>query len=125
MQRRAPKSELIGEAEALSASTDWGATSRAYRDLMTRWKAVGPASKQDDDALWQRFPRRPGCLLHARDAANADLDREYAGNAQVKRELLGEAERLLPGDGRPRRARGVSLHRGPLGRCRQSTRAPT
>ena len=93
---KSAKEKLIGEAEALSASTDWGATSRAYRDLMTRWKAVGPASKQDDDALWQRFRAAQDAFFTARDAANADLDREYAGNARVKRELLSEAERLLP-----------------------------
>lgn len=93
---KSAKETLIGEAEALSASTDWGATSRAYRDLMTRWKAVGPASKSDDDALWQRFRAAQDAFFTARDAANADLDREYAGNAEVKRELLGEAERLLP-----------------------------
>lgn len=92
---KSAKETLIGEAEALSASTDWGATSRAYRDLMTRWKAVGPASKSDDDALWQRFRAAQDAFFTARDAANADLDREYAGNAEVKRELLGEAERLL------------------------------
>lgn len=93
---KSAKEKLIGEAEALSASTDWGATSRAYRDLMTRWKAVGPASKSDDDALWQRFRAAQDAFFTARDAANADLDREYAGNAEVKRQLLGEAERLLP-----------------------------
>src|SRR5699024_906616 len=37
------KEKLIVEAEALSDSTDWGPTSRKYRDLMQRWKQAGPA----------------------------------------------------------------------------------
>src|SRR6204780_4179560 len=35
---RARKEELVSRAEELSASTDWGATASAYRELMRSWK---------------------------------------------------------------------------------------
>src|SRR5690349_7668720 len=36
---RQAKEELCERAEQLSSSTDWGATSAAFRDLQTEWKA--------------------------------------------------------------------------------------
>jgi hypothetical protein len=90
------KEKLIGEAEALSSSTDWGPTSGAYRDLMTRWKAAGAAPRNVEDKLWKRFRAAQDVFFTARDEANAALDQEYEANALVKDQLLVEAEKLLP-----------------------------
>ena len=95
---RVVKEKLVVEAEALADSTDWGATARAYRDLMGQWKAAGPAQKDVDDALWKRFRAAQDTFFGARDAENAKLDTEYAANAEVKRALLVEAEKLVPVD---------------------------
>ncbi len=90
------KEKLIAEAEALSSSTEWGPTSGAYRDLMTRWKAAGSAPRNVEDKLWKRFRAAQDVFFQARDAANAALDEEFAANAVVKEQLLVEAEALLP-----------------------------
>ena len=90
------KEKLVSEAEALSTSTDWGYTAGAYRDLMTRWKAAGRASRKDDDALWARFRAAQDRFFQARDAENAVIDAEYGENLKVKEELLAEAEALVP-----------------------------
>ncbi|WP_017933614.1 DUF349 domain-containing protein [Nocardioides sp. Iso805N] len=93
---RAVKERLAAEAEALATSTDWGATAGRYRDLMRQWKAAGPAPKDIDDALWKRFRGAQDLFFGARDEANAAVDAEFAGNAEVKEQLLVEAEALLP-----------------------------
>lgn len=90
------KEKLVVEAEALSSSTDWGNTSRAYRDLMQRWKAAGPAPKAIDDQLWKRFRAAQDQFFGSRDAANAAIDSEFAENAVQKEAVLAEAEALLP-----------------------------
>jgi hypothetical protein len=90
------KQKLIEEAEALSNSTDWGATSAAYRDLMQRWKAAGSAPRNTEDKLWKRFRAAQDVFFHAREAANAAQESEFADNAEVKRQILLEAEALLP-----------------------------
>jgi len=93
---RGAKERLVKEAEALADSTDWGPTAGRYRDLMRDWKAVGPAPKDVDDALWKRFRTAQDTFFGARDATNAALDAEYAANAEVKEQILAEAEALLP-----------------------------
>ncbi|MGO4258601.1 DUF349 domain-containing protein [Marmoricola sp. RAF53] len=93
---RVVKERLAKEAEALAGSTDWGGTAAAFRGLMQEWKAAGPAPKDVDDALWKRFRGAQDVFFGARDAANAELDQEFAANAEVKQALLVEAEALLP-----------------------------
>lgn len=93
---RAVKERLVVEAEALADSTEWGPTAGRYRELMRQWKAAGPAPKNVDDALWKRFRGAQDTFFGARDAANAELDEEYAANAEVKEKILVEAEALLP-----------------------------
>ncbi|MGZ4490294.1 MAG: DUF349 domain-containing protein [Nocardioidaceae bacterium] len=93
---RVVKEKLVVEAEALASSTEWGSTSAKYRDLMRQWKDAGPAPKGVDDQLWKRFRGAQDTFFGARDAANAEQDKEFAANAERKEALLVEAEALLP-----------------------------
>ena len=95
-QARAVKEGLVAEAEALASSTDWGPTTRAYRDLMTRWKAAGPAPKPVDDALWRRFRAAQDTFFSARNSATSERDAGERAALEVKQALLVEAEALLP-----------------------------
>lgn len=90
------KERLAAEAESLAGSTDWGPTAGRFRDLMREWKAAGPAPRDVDEKLWRRFRGAQDQFFGNRDAANAELDKEYAANAEVKEKLLVEAEALLP-----------------------------
>ncbi|WP_371287078.1 DUF349 domain-containing protein, partial [Mycobacterium sp. PS03-16] len=91
---RQAKEALCERAEALSGSTEWGATSAAFRDLLTEWKAAGRAAKDVDDALWQRFKAAQDTFFSARNAASAERDAEFKANAAAKEALLAQAEAL-------------------------------
>jgi Domain of Unknown Function (DUF349) len=93
---RVIKEKLVAEAEALAGSTDWGPTTGAYRDLMTRWKAAGPAPRDVDELLWKRFRGAQDRFFMAKQAALSEQDSELRTNAQAKEKLLAEAEALLP-----------------------------
>lgn len=93
---RVVKEKLAAEGEELATSTDWGPTAGKFRDLMRDWKAAGPAPRDVDEALWKRFRGAQDAFFGARDAANAETDKEFAANAEVKEALLVEAEALLP-----------------------------
>jgi hypothetical protein len=95
---RQTKEALCERAEALADSTDWGPTAAAFRDLLTDWKAAGRASKDVDDALWQRFKAAQDIFFTARNALSAERDAEFRANAEAKEALLAEAERLDTSD---------------------------
>jgi len=93
---RAAKEKLVEEAEALSDSTDWVSTARAYRELMRAWKEAGRAGRDAEAELWKRFRGAQDKFFGARSEAFAARDAEFRGNAEVKEELLKEAQALLP-----------------------------
>ena len=93
---RQTKERLVTEAEALAGSTDWGPTTGAYRDLMTRWKAAGPAPRGIDEALWKRFRAAQDTFFAAKSAAFEEQDSEFKANAEAKEALLAEGEKILP-----------------------------
>ena len=91
---RQVKEALCEQAEQLSDSTDWGATSAVFRDLLAQWKAAGRAAKDVDDALWHRFKAAQDTFFGARNAAHAERDAEFNANATAKEALLAEAEKI-------------------------------
>jgi hypothetical protein len=95
---RQAKERLCERAEELVGSTDWGATSAAFRDLLAEWKAAGRAAKDVDDTLWQRFKAAQDTFFAARNAASAERDAEFRANAQAKEALLAEAEKIDTSD---------------------------
>ncbi|MEU1901155.1 DUF349 domain-containing protein [Nocardiopsis dassonvillei] len=102
---RAEKERIVVEAEALSGSTDWGATARAYRDLMQRWKRSGRADRASEDKLWARFKAAQDTFFDARNATFAERDAELRVNAEAKERILAEAQAEIPKISDPRRAR--------------------
>ena len=94
-QARKIKEELVERAEALKDSTDWGHTARAYRDLMTEWKAAGRAPREVDDKLWERFRAAQDHFFEARNAINAERDRKFEANAEAKNALIAEYDSLI------------------------------
>ncbi len=103
------KEDLVRRAEALSSSTDWGATSRAYRDLMAEWKAAPRAGRAEDDKLWARFRAAQDVFFSARTAADSVRSEDESRNLAAKVALLEKAEALVP----PKDLRGA---RDELGR---------
>jgi hypothetical protein len=91
---RQAKERLCEQAEELSDSTDWTATSAEFRKLLTEWKAAGRATRDVDDALWRRFKAAQDSFFTARNAATAEKDAELRANATAKEALLAEAEKL-------------------------------
>jgi hypothetical protein len=103
---RVIKEKLVIEAEALAGSTDWGPTTGAFRDLMARWKAAGPAPRDVDELLWKRFRGAQDRFFVAKQATLSEQNTEFRVNAQAKEKLLSEAEALLPVND-PRAARAA------------------
>lgn len=91
-EARTAKEAIIAEATPLADSTDWGQTSRDFRDLMQRWKAAGPAQREIDDKLWKQFRALQDRFFDARNAAQNAQDEEFHGNQVAKEALLDQFE---------------------------------
>src|SRR5450432_1901391 len=97
----AQKEKLASEAETLAQSTDWTPTANRYKSLMVQWKAAPRASKDVDEALWQRFRTAQDTFFSRRIAALEEREAEFRGNQEAREALLAEAEAIDPGAGLP------------------------
>lgn len=89
------KEKIIAEARGLASSSDWGPTAGAFRDLMARWKAAGPAPRDVDDALWTEFRAIQDEFFNARQSVLSEQDSEFRGNQEAKEALLSAAEATI------------------------------
>ena len=115
---KARKEELVVEAEKLAESDDWGPTAARFRDLMVEWKAAGRAQKDADDTLWQRFRGAQDAFFARRSASFSERDAEFVANAEAKKALLDEAEKINTPDPARRPGR-AARDPGALGGDRQ------
>ncbi|WEV71849.1 DUF349 domain-containing protein [Bifidobacterium sp. ESL0790] len=90
------KEEIISEANEIKDSTDWGATSHQFNELMDRWKAAGRAGRKEDDELWARFREACDVFFNARQADRDQMSSNEKENLAKKEELLKKAEALVP-----------------------------
>lgn len=90
------KRELIAQAEALSASTDWAGTARKLRDLLGDWKNAPRGSRADEDKLWKRFKAAQDAFYAAKTAADSAAEEVLKVNVPAKEALVEQAEKLMP-----------------------------
>ena len=88
-RHQAEKESLCERAEALAAEPERGHTKK-FRELQTEWKRIGPAPREVEQALWERF--RGAC-----DRFFAWLDGPRLENLRRKEALCEELEALLAG----------------------------
>ncbi len=94
---RLAKEAIVAEAREIAATSEWGAGAGAFRDLMTRWKAAGPAPREIDDALWAEFRAIQDDFFARRTDAATATNAEFSQNLEAKLALLAEAEKdILP-----------------------------
>jgi hypothetical protein len=90
------KEKLATEAESLAQSTEWTPTANRYKSLMVQWKSAARASKDVDEALWQRFRTAQDTFFTRRTAALEERETEFRANQEAKEALLVEAEAIDP-----------------------------
>ncbi|MBI2566900.1 MAG: DUF349 domain-containing protein [Candidatus Schekmanbacteria bacterium] len=89
---------LCERAEAVTQSTDWKETADALKALQAEWKLVGPAPKEESEALWKRFRTACDAFFQGREAHFADRRAELDANYERKQEIIAQIVALAAGD---------------------------
>jgi len=88
------KEALCSEAESLSTSTNWKATSEAMKELQAQWKNISFAGKEYDNVLWCRFKAALDKFYQRRKEYNDSMEQEHQQNRRKKEILCSRAESL-------------------------------
>lgn len=87
-QNRIKKLELCLKTESLSDSTDWKTTHEELKTLQLEWKKIGPATRDHEDILWQRFKS-------AQDKFYENRKQDLNENMQLKEKIINTVESLV------------------------------
>ena len=86
------KEALCVRAEELSNSTDWKGAAEAIKALQAEWKSVGPAPREQADAVWKRFRKAADVFFERRKEHSDKLRKEQEENLRRKESLVARAE---------------------------------
>ena len=90
----AVREALAAEAERLSTSTAWKATTERFAAMVEEWKTLPHADRATEQALWKRLSTARAAFDKARRAHFAELDTVRKTAVARKRELIAQAETL-------------------------------
>ena len=85
--------ELI--AEEYTSVNAWQKKSNELSEIFNVWKTVGPASKKDNEEIWQRFRGAMDTFFAKKKAFFASLKDRQTENLERKTQLCIEAEALM------------------------------
>jgi hypothetical protein len=90
----AKKITLAERAESLADSTAWIQTAEALKGLQAEWKTIGPVTRGQEKAVWDRFRAACDRFFTRRQADLAERKTAWAENLAKKDALCVKAEAL-------------------------------
>ena len=90
----AKKIALCERAEALAESTNWIQTADEIKKLQAEWKTIGPVTRGQEKAIWERFRAACDRFFTRRHADLAERKTVWAENLAKKEALCAKVEAL-------------------------------
>ena len=88
------KEALCLRAESMADSTDWVKTAEAMKALQAEWKAVGPVTRGNEKAVWERFRAACDKFFTRRQEDLKKRKHDWSENLKRKEALVAEAKQL-------------------------------
>ena len=90
----ARKVTLCEKAEQLADSTNWIPTADAIKALQAEWKSIGPVSRGQERAIWERFRSACDRFFTRRHADLAERKAVWSANLAKKEALIARVDAL-------------------------------
>ena len=88
------KEEMVAQAEAIAAGSDWRGGIGKFRDLLDQWRRLPRIDKTTDDELWHRFSGARTAFTRRRKQHMAEQNHLRERARIVKEHIIEEARPL-------------------------------
>ena len=88
------KEEMVAQAEAIAAGSDWRGGIGKFRDLLDQWRRLPRIDKTTDDELWHRFSGARTAFTRRRKQHMAEQNHLRERARVVKEHIIEEARPL-------------------------------
>ncbi len=87
------KVEAVAQEE-INHPRDWDKVTKEILTLRDDWKKIGRATKEEADAVWERFKTASNGFFEKKRAFFETLKKDYDANKQAKTKIIEQAEAL-------------------------------
>lgn len=88
------KKYLIAEARKLVNPSNWNNATKEIEELMAKWRTIGSAGKETDDALWNEFNTARQNFFDNKHKYWEEMQSKFENARQVKNDLIEKAKGL-------------------------------
>ena len=82
------KKALVEKAEALKTSEDWKETAKAFMELQSEWKKIGPVGRKYSEAIWKQFIAACDFFFERKNKESNSQKSEEQENLEAKKALV-------------------------------------
>ena len=82
------KKALVEKAESLKDSNDWKETTKAFVEIQSEWKKIGPVARKHSEAIWKQFIAACDFFFEQKGKEISSQKTEENENLEAKRALI-------------------------------------
>ncbi|MFM1985925.1 MAG: hypothetical protein RIS18_142, partial [Actinomycetota bacterium] len=88
------RKQLVEEAEKLTSSKQWKATTQRFKEIVEEWKKLPHGVKSEEQALWKRFSSARSSFDKTRRQYFSTLESGRKEATKIKNEIVTQAKAL-------------------------------
>ncbi len=88
------RKQLVEEAEKLTNSKQWKATTQRFKEIVEEWKKLPHGPKNDEQALWKRFSSARSAFDKTRRQYFSNLESTRKEASKIKNEIVEQAKKI-------------------------------
>ena len=82
------KKALVEKVESMKESTDWKETTKAFVEIQSEWKKIGPVARKHSEAIWKQFIAACDYFFEQKNKEVSSQKSEENENLEAKKALI-------------------------------------
>jgi hypothetical protein len=82
------KKALIGKAESMKDRTDWKDATKAFVEIQSEWKKIGPVARKHSESIWRQFIAACDYFFEQKNKEMSSQKSEENDNLETKKALI-------------------------------------
>lgn len=88
------KRALVEKAESMKDNTDWKETTKAFVEIQSEWKKIGPVARKYSEAIWKQFIAACDYFFEQKNKEVSSQKTEEIENLEAKKTLIEKINAL-------------------------------
>ncbi len=88
------KEALVSHAQKIASSSEWNKVTQKMHELMSQWKEIRTAGREEDERLWDEFNQARQTFFDRKHQHWEGMKDQFENARKIKEELIQKAEEI-------------------------------